>query len=156
MSELDDPIYQAMLVHTTIADELCEGRQWEAAIREYDAAWNLLPEPKGQWSSALWILGSISEAAFHGGFYGTVIESLEYAMLSCPDAVGNPLLHLRLGQAYFEKDQLDSAANELVRAYMHEGEEIFSDEDEKYLTFLFSRIKKTELNDPEHSGGETH
>lgn len=66
-------------------------------------------------------------------------ETLSFAM-RCPDAMGNPFLHLRLGQCQFELAALDRAADELARAYMGGGPELFSQEDPKYLAFLKTRI----------------
>jgi hypothetical protein len=61
--------------------------------------------------------------------------------MHCLDAIGNPFLHLRLGQCQFELGALDGAADELMRAYMGAGSDIFKDQDPKYLRFLQSRAK---------------
>ena len=58
-----------------------------------------------------------------------------------PDGQGNALIHLRLGQTSFELGDLDRAADELTRAYMAAGSEIFEDEDVKYVAFLSTKIK---------------
>jgi hypothetical protein len=58
-----------------------------------------------------------------------------------PDALGNPFLHLRLGQCRFELGDLDRAADELARAYMADGEDVFDGEDPKYLAFLKTRLQ---------------
>jgi hypothetical protein len=67
-------------------------------------------------------------------------ESLSLAM-HCPDAIGNPFLHLRLGQCQYELGNLDQAADELARAYMGGGEEIFEEDEREYFTFLKTRLK---------------
>lgn len=59
--------------------------------------------------------------------------------MHCPGAIGNPFIHLRLGQAQLELGNTDRAADELMRAYMGGGLEIFAMEDERYLDFLASR-----------------
>jgi hypothetical protein len=61
--------------------------------------------------------------------------------MHCPDAIGNPFLHLRLGQCQWELGNLDRAADELTRAYMGAGDEIFESEDPKYLSFLKTKLK---------------
>jgi len=53
--------------------------------------------------------------------------------MHCPDAIGNPFLHLRLGQCQFELKALDRAADELMRAYMGGGPDLFKLEDPKYI-----------------------
>ncbi|MDN6861800.1 MULTISPECIES: hypothetical protein [Pseudomonas] len=81
------------------------------------------------------MLAAIGDACFQGGFFTSAKEALEYAM-TCPDAVGNPFLHLRLGQALYEKEETDRAADELMRAYMAAGDEIFDNDDPKYFALL--------------------
>ena len=53
--------------------------------------------------------------------------------------LGNPYVHLRLGQAYFELGNFDKSADELSRAYMGAGMDIFMEDDGKYLEFLETR-----------------
>jgi hypothetical protein len=67
-------------------------------------------------------------------------KALEFA-LHCPGAIGNPFLHLLFGQVLLETGDPDWAADELMRAYMAEGAEIFANDDPKYLMFLGTRAK---------------
>jgi hypothetical protein len=83
-------------------------------------------------------LAAIGDAAFLGGYRTTALEALQDAMI-CPGAIGNPFLHLRLGEVLYDMGELDAAANELIRAYMWDGEEIFAAEDPRYLAFLRTR-----------------
>ncbi len=59
----------------------------------------------------------------------------------CPGAIGNSLIHLRLGQVSFERGNLVKAKDELMRAYVVDGEEIFEGEDEKYFNYLQKMVK---------------
>ena len=59
----------------------------------------------------------------------------------CPGGLGNPFVHLRLGECCFDIGERDRAADELTRAYMGAGREIFAEEDPKYIEFLGTRIK---------------
>jgi hypothetical protein len=52
---------------------------------------------------------------------------------------GNPFIHLRLGQAQLELGNEERAADELMRAFMGGGHEIFESDDQKYLDFLRTR-----------------
>jgi tetratricopeptide (TPR) repeat protein len=121
-------------------DRLAELGDYEAAIGEYNKAWALVPEPKNRWNASTWILAAIADAAWLGGFRTSAREALDYAM-TCPDAIGNPFLHLRRGQVLFEQDEIDAASDELMRAYMGAGAEIFANEDAKYLQFLGTRAE---------------
>jgi len=47
---------------------------------------------------------------------------------------------LRLGQVYFELNDVDKAADNLTRAYMGDGLRVFEGQDVKYLDFLKTKI----------------
>ena len=64
--------------------------------------------------------------------------------MRCPGAIGNPFIHLRLGQAQFELKNLGRAKDDLARAYMGGGDEIFKDEDRKYLHFIKEILRPRE------------
>lgn len=133
--ELDSATHEAIKAHSARGDELADARNFEAAIAEYNKAWQLVPEPKNEWDASTWILAAIGDAAFRGGYNTSAREALQYAM-HCPAGIGNPFLHLRLGQVLYDAGEEQGAADELLRAYMAEGEEIFAAEDSKYLDFL--------------------
>jgi len=67
-------------------------------------------------------------------------EVLTWTM-HCPRAIGNPFIHLRLGQVQFELGNLERARDELARAYMGRGPEIFDQDDPKYLAFIREYLK---------------
>ena len=93
-----------------------------------------------EWEAATWILAAIGDANFLSGDYVAGRDNLLTAM-RCPGAIGNPFLHMRLGQCQFELDAHDRAADELIRAYMGAGADIFKAEHPKYLTFLATRAQ---------------
>ena len=140
MTELDDKIHQQICALCEDGDAFAEEEEYADALKQYWAAWDLLPEPQTDWQTATWILGAIGDTNFLNDDYVAGRDNLSLAM-QCPDAIGNPFLHLRLGQCLFELGDLDQAADELARAFMAEGEEIFDDEDPKYLEFVQTRLK---------------
>lgn len=140
MNELPEEIGDEILRLSAEGDELAESDQYPQALERYWEAWDLLPEPKTNWEAATWLLGAIGDANFLSGDFEAGRDSLTTAM-HCPDAIGNPFLHLRLGQCQFELENLDRAADELSRAYMGAGEEIFESEDPKYFAFLKTKLK---------------
>jgi hypothetical protein len=93
-----------------------------------------------QWDEATWLLAAIGDAHFQAGRFEQARQALSDCM-HCSGAIGNPFLHLRLGQAQFELGDLTGAADELTRAYMGAGEEIFQEQASKYFDFLKTRIK---------------
>jgi hypothetical protein len=88
-------------------------------------------------------LTAAGDANFLAGEYSAGRDDLAAAM-GCPGAIGNPFIHLRLGQCQFELGALNEAADELLRAYMGGGGDIFEQQDPKYLTFLRTRAKGIE------------
>jgi tetratricopeptide (TPR) repeat protein len=135
---LDDGIHQQISTFCAEGNDLADENRHEAALEKFNAAWRLLPDPKSDWEAATWILAAIADSCFQLGKFKSSKEALEYAM-HCPGAIGNPFLHLRLGQTLFEAGDPDASANELMRAYMAAGADIFESEDGKYLAFLKTR-----------------
>lgn len=139
MIELDDLTHERIQALCAEGDALAEETNYPAALKKYWAAWDLLPEPQTDWEAATWILAAIGDANFLGGDFVAGRDNLSVAM-HCPAAIGNPFLHLRLGQCQFELGDLDRAADELARAYMGAGDEIFAGAD-KYFEFLKNRLE---------------
>ncbi len=141
---LDEPTEFDLATHEAIkalcakGDELAEAGTYQKAISEYNKAWSMVPEPKNDWETSTWILAAIADACFLSGYLKSARTALEYAMTR-PGSVGNPFLHLRYGQVLFEVGELDQAADELMRAYMGSGEEIFAKDDKRYFEFLKTR-----------------
>ncbi|MBP7866780.1 MAG: tetratricopeptide repeat protein [Acidobacteria bacterium] len=121
-------------------DALAESKRYAEACKVYWAAWDLLPEPRIEWEAATWILSAVGDSHFLNGDYSAGRDALLDAMC-CPGGIGNSFIHLRLGQCQFELGSLDRAADELIRAYMGAGKNIFEDEDPKYFLFLQSKAK---------------
>jgi tetratricopeptide (TPR) repeat protein len=128
-------------------DELCregddrlDAGEFDEALAAYRAAAELIPDPKEGWEASTWIFTAIGEALCFKGEYAEALQNLRVAVVS-PDGLGNPLIHLRLGEAYYELDDFEKAGDELTRAYMGGGKEIFGTEDPKYINFLATKIE---------------
>jgi len=140
MAELDTAIYEQVKQLCADGDALIEKDDFVAAERVYLDAWDLLPEPRRDWDAATWILAALGDSQFLRNDYNAARKTLSEAM-HCPNALGNPFLHLRLGQCQFECGDLVRAEDELARAFLLEGAEIFENDDPKYLTFIKSKLK---------------
>lgn len=66
--QLEPAIHEAIKVHCAKDDELAAAQQYERAIVEYNGPWELVPDPKTEWSASTSILAAIGDAAFLGGF----------------------------------------------------------------------------------------
>jgi tetratricopeptide (TPR) repeat protein len=140
MAELDEKIHAQIQAFSASGDRFAENGDYPNALIEYWKAFDLIPEPKTNWEATTWVLAAIGDANFMGKDFQAGVSNLSNAM-HCPDAIGNPFLHLRLGQCQFEVGNLDKAADELTRAYGLEGEKMFEGDNPKYLAFLKTRIE---------------
>ena len=136
---------QSVTVHEQIA-ELCKegdalasaGKPDDAKLK-YIAALKLLPGEPSKWEAATWIYVALGDVHFRSQNVDKAFKCF-YNAVQCPKGLGNPYIHLRLGQLYFEQDNLDKATDELTRAYMGGGIDIFMEDDPKYLEFLETKI----------------
>lgn len=139
-AELSDAIHRKVTALSKQGDALAAQEKYREAIERYIEAMNLLPEPTTQWEACTWLLTAIGDANFLGRHYEQARSALSDAM-HCPGAIGNPFIHLRLGQAQLELGNRERAADELARAYMGAGKDIFAAEHPKYFDFLKTVLK---------------
>ncbi len=136
MPVLDNSVFKKIESFNNKAEQLIEDECFSESIKEYQKAWNTLPEPRQLWDAALWIKVGQAECLLTLNEYKAAKQKLLEAML-CTGAVANPLVHLLLGICYFELNDKDCARDELKIAYDLEGSDIFQDGDEIYQQFLF-------------------
>lgn len=144
MADLNDELHERIKALSTGGDTLAEDGNYEGALVKYWEAFDLLPDPKTDWDAGTWLLTAIGDTNFLQGDFASGRDDLANAM-HFPDAIGNPFLHLHLGQCQFELGNLDQAADELMRAYMGGAADIFADDDQKYLEFLATRAEDIKL-----------
>jgi tetratricopeptide (TPR) repeat protein len=135
MPKLPDDLRQMIDKLCQKGDQFAQIDQADDALDQYEAAWELLPNPKNQWPAATWILMAAGDVYYERRHYAAASETLREA-LNLPDGETNPFIWLRLGQSLFELGDLNGAAEALDSAYRLNGEELFADEDPKYLLFL--------------------
>lgn len=135
MAQLNDALHARIVALSELGDSLVNSGSPEEALSRYREALALLPKPIEQWEAAMWLLAAIGDTLVLARRYEEAAEALRQAM-RCPDAIGNPFLHLRLGEAEYEIGDRTRALDDLARAYIGAGEEIFAQEDPKYLAAL--------------------
>lgn len=126
-------------------DVLVEMGELNDAFNNFIEAMNLVPEPKESYFVTAGIMAGLGDVYFHSNSFQQGKEALSDVM-HCVGAIGSPFLHLRLGQCQLELGNDERAADELVRAYMGAGKEIFAKEDPKYFSFLKSKITPPPAN----------
>lgn len=135
MAEMDDALYERLTALAEEGNQLAERDDIAGALEKFRAAYALIPEPVEEWEASTWCLASIGDCLFLLKRYEEAWTALSHAMV-CPDGLGNPFIHLRLGQVQFERGNKDRAKDELARAYIGGGPEMFKHENPKYLAFL--------------------
>jgi tetratricopeptide (TPR) repeat protein len=134
-SELANEIQHLMNHGDTLLDE---GEEQEALV-QFTEAWDLLPEPKGDWQPTVPILAAIADCYFYLGEWEASYLALQDA-IRCGADVSNPFIRLRLGQCLYEKGDSIEAANWLAPAYLAEGIRLFIGEEPKYLMFIKEKL----------------
>ena len=137
--QLSDALHQQIVDLCKEGDALASAGNPEDAKQKYITALKLLPGEPGQWEAATWIYVALGDVHFHSQNFDKAFKCF-YNAVQCPGGLGNPYIHLRLGQLYFEKKSFDKATDELTRAYMGGGINIFMEDDPKYLEFLETKI----------------
>ena len=135
MPGLSAALQQAVDQLCAEGDALADLARYPDALALYWQAWDLLPEPQIACEAATWILAAVGDANFLGRDYEAGRDNLSTVM-HCPGGIGIPFLHMRLGQCQYELGDHASAADELLRAFVGGGEELFEEEDPKYQDFL--------------------
>ncbi|WP_311198872.1 tetratricopeptide repeat protein [Paenibacillus hexagrammi] len=137
--QLSDSTYSAIRDLCKQGDDLVKTGDLDAAKQNYMAALRLLPENHQKWEAATWIYVAVGDVHFRMEKYDKAFKCF-FNAVQCPKGLGNPYIHLRLGQLYYEQENFEKAADELTRAYMGAGIEIFMEDDPKYLEFLETNI----------------
>ena len=140
MSDLPDNIHAEITRLSEQGNALADAGDCNAAVRCFKEALDLLPPPIEQWSAACWLFTAIGDTLFQSARYSEAIQPLLDAV-KCAGGIGNPFVHLRLGQTQLELGHEVLAADELARAYMGAGKEIFEEEPAKYFAFVKSKLK---------------
>lgn len=138
MDALNETLYQQISSLCDEGDHLADEGQFAAALKQYQAAWKLLPDPKNQWEAATWILVAMGDVNFLSGRYRQAVNDLNTALENI-HAADNPFIYLRLGQSRLELGEEAAALEALQTAEELGDEELWEGEDEKYRRFLAER-----------------
>lgn len=120
-----------------------EEKDWRGALLKWELALALLPNPKVEYSEALWLYASIGEAYYIADDKENALAAYEEAY-HCPDGHVNPYVLLQLGKLYADNGNEGTAAKMLLRAYMMEGDRLFESE-QFYFDFLNKRIDLSDI-----------
>lgn len=85
-------------------------------------------------------LMEVADGLFESNKYSEALDKY-FEALNFDEGITNSYIYLRKGQCHFELNELHKSLNNLLKAYMLDGIEIFDKEDEKYYGFLKKRMK---------------
>jgi tetratricopeptide (TPR) repeat protein len=134
-AQLNDQIVARVTELCELGDEDVEHQRFDAAIARYEEALGLVPRPLYSWAVTTWILTAMAEAYHLMKDPARVKETLMEAF-RCEGAIGNPFLHLRLGQAEIALGAKGRGVEELIRAHERGGDEVFDGEEPRYLAMV--------------------
>lgn len=119
-----------------------EAGMYDEAIREWQEGLDLIPEPQQYYSETVWFLAAIGDVQFQQGMYSQAHECFDKARGNMSgEGYTNPFIMLRFGECCLEIGDEKNALEYLLRAYMLDGEKVFSiDDNSKYFDFLKSHI----------------
>jgi tetratricopeptide (TPR) repeat protein len=135
VSDLPDAVHSEITRLSEEGNQLLEAGEYAKARLRWQRAWDLLPEPRDSWEAATWLLTSIGDSYYSEQRFTDALVPLQQAVF-CPNGLGNPYIHLRLGQVQFELGNIDRAKDELARAFIGGGDEVFEGDDPKYWRFI--------------------
>ena len=133
MNELSDELYNAIVHEMKEGDSAFEKDFFNSALKHYEYAEDLIPNPHTDWEIALHVYVALGDCYFNLENYESANYCYNRALL-CPDGIGCGYVWLGLGESLYELNRLEEAKDALMRAYILEGEDIF--EDEKYFDII--------------------
>jgi tetratricopeptide (TPR) repeat protein len=138
--EIDSKLSAKIDALSEEGNQLADSGQFLAAWKKFGEALNLVPEPKVEREASTWLIASMGDMAFQLKKFDQAYDAFSDAV-RCPGGLGNPFIHLRKGQCHFELGDMKRAADDLTRAYMGAGREIFKRENPKYFALLERVLK---------------
>ena len=139
--EISEQLQYELDMRAEEGNKCFDNNEYDKALEIWKKALDLIPEPKKNFSEAVWFLTSIGDIYFIQEKYEEAFNNFEDAKNNLSgDGINNPFILLRLGQSALELGKKELATENLLRAYMLEGKEIFEEDDKKYFEFLKSKI----------------
>jgi tetratricopeptide (TPR) repeat protein len=129
---MDDAHRERIVELCAQGEELVGRRELASALLKFREAMALIPRPVEEHPEALRVLTALGDTCFRLGRFSEGKHALQGAVRSA-GGLGPAFIHLRLGQCELELGHTERAAEELALAYKRGGEELFADDDPKYL-----------------------
>jgi tetratricopeptide (TPR) repeat protein len=122
---------------------LAEQGKYSEAASVFRSGFDMITPPREGRSTSLLFIVAIGDMQWLGKDYQASLETWRDAILLY-GGFGNPFVHLRRGQALFELGNKAEASNELLRALLLGGEDVFAREELDYWVFITSQADAPE------------
>lgn len=132
---MDDKTFKKIQKLCEQGDKYADKDMFNDAIKKYNQAMALIPNPVYNYEAATWVYVAIGDSYYFLGNYKDALENFQEAQ-KCLNGIGNPFILLRIGECFFELGSYDNAKNYLLQAYMVDGEEVFENQEEKYFNII--------------------
>ena len=120
-------------------DDLAEAGRFTEAVATYRRGLDLIARDPDARGAALWFHVAIGDAHWLGGEPDDAGQAFVRALLV--GGLGNPFVHLRLGQAHIAVGREREGLGELLKALLIQGVGIFEGEDPRYLALVTSAAR---------------
>jgi tetratricopeptide (TPR) repeat protein len=135
MVTLDRARQSEILALSREGERYSDEGDFRPALSCYINALKLIPRPVTDWEAATWLYAAIGDTYWFMDDLRRAYRAFQRALIS-PGGIGNPFIHLRIGELEYEFGNRPRAVDELLRAYMGGGREIFQREDPKYFSLI--------------------
>ena len=124
-----------------LGNSLNTGGDHAAALREYEKAWVLMPEPKLEWEMiGSWLAGSFYTAYFNLSDFKNAKYWAELQLKAENSEIDTAPL-IDLGMACFELGDNEESYRYLDKAYQYGKARAFKERPKKYLDFYLAEKK---------------
>ena len=115
----------------------------ESRVKELMKIYESLTDDQKRTREGRYVIVHIAEVCFSERWIEDAFDNFNFVM-QFKDTVGNPFLHLRLGQLNYLVQNKDKMHDELSRALIMDGEAIFKDEDPILIEMVKSLLEEPE------------
>ena len=123
------------------------------AAKTFEKAYELLPEPKDQWTVTTSILANIAENYYLKARFDSKEEQdrqkyfqlsldVQEELMKNPKYLNYPSQYMRIGEIEYLLGNIELSKEALIRAYMLGGREIFRDFDAIYYDLIRKDVEK--------------
>ncbi len=143
LKSFDSKLFRKANILFNEGEESIIWKDYNDACNLFDMSFAQLPEPKTRWAASLQILAAKGDTCFLNKDFTQGVTVFSEAM-KYGDGHENPFLHLRLGQCLYETGDKERALQEITLAYIAERENIFAQDDKKYIEFIKKYLREPE------------